>query len=287
MSAPQPPLVSAQWLSENLQSPDLRIIDATWFAPFLNPPETGREAYTRAHIPGAVYFDIDAIADPQSDLPHTAPPAHVFSARIRKLGLGDGHRMVVYDQNGFFASARCWWLLRLMGVTDVFVLDGGLDAWIALEAPIEDLPPVAHERHFTPRMRGDLLKTTDQVKANLESSTFQVIDARPAGRFSGEAPEPREDLASGHIPGSRNVPGSQYLTETGHMKSTDDLAALFAEAGVDTAAPTITTCGSGVTAAVTALALATLGNDLVAVYDGSWSEWASNPDNPIATGPAA
>lgn len=281
MTDPQTPLVSADWLKENINAPDVRVIDATWFAPFLNPPETGHEAYLKAHIPGAVFFNIDAIADPESDLPHTMPDAIVFSSRVRKLGLGDGNRLVVYDQNGFFAAARVWWMFRVMGVSDIVVLDGGLAAWQAAGGPTEDLPPVAVERHFTPRIRADLIKTTEQILASMNNALIQIVDARPAGRFTGAAPEPRKDLPSGHIPGSINIPGGQYLTPTGHMKSTEALGDVFKAAGVNITAPIITTCGSGITAAVSALALATLGNDLAAVYDGSWTEWAADSANPI------
>ena len=279
------PLVSAKWLMDNISAPDLRVIDATWFAPFTNPPETGREAYTRAHIPDAVYFDIDEIADPDSELSHTFPPSHVFSSRVRKLGLGDGNRLVVYDQNNFFASARVWWMFRAMGFSDVLVLDGGLKAWIEAGGQTDDLPPVAVERHLTPRVRADLIKTKAQMAALVGKSSVTIIDARPAGRFTGEAPEPRKGLASGHIPGSVNVAGSE-LIEDGFMKSADDLRAVFEAQGIDPAKLIVTSCGSGVTAAVTALALAVLGNDLVAVYDGSWTEWASDGSLPIATGPA-
>lgn len=278
------PLISAEWLLSHHGAPDIRIIDATWFAPFLNPPQTGRQAYDEAHIPGAVFFDIDAVADTESALPHTFPPAHVFSARVRKLGLGDGNRLIVYDRNGFFASARVWWMFRVMGANDIAVLDGGLDAWLAAGGETDDITPLGVERHFTPRLRSDLIKTTEQVNALSAASGGQIIDARPAGRFTGDAPEPRADLPSGHIPTSVNIPGSEYLDEAGRMKSPDALRALFEQQGINTAAPAVSSCGSGVTAAVTALALATLGNDQVAVYDGSWVDWASNPDNPIATG---
>ncbi len=283
MPAPQRPLVSPAWLAQNIDAPDVRIIDATWFAPFLDPLESGYEAYKKAHIPGAVHFDIDHVTDPEVTLGHTLPPAHIFSARARKLGIGDGHRLVVYDQNNFFAAARVWWMFRVMGVTDIMVLDGGLQAWRETGEPVVDLPTIATERHFTARMRADLVKTSTQIRALLGRTHPQIIDARPAGRFTGKIAEPRAGLPSGHIPGSFNIPGDQLL-ENGRMKSPDALASLFAEAGVDLSAPIITSCGSGVTAAITALALATLGNDLAAVYDGSWSDWASNPDNPIATG---
>lgn len=281
------PLVSAEWLEKHIDAPDVRVIDATWFAPFLNPEKTGQEAYDEGHIPGAVFFDIDQIAAPESPFPHTMPDPILFSSRVRKLGLGDGHRIIVYDQNGFFASARVWWMLRAMGVTDVSVLDGGLQAWLDHGGAIEDLPPVAIERHFTPRVRADLIKTTDQITETVRDKKAQIIDARPPGRFSGEAPEPRKGLASGHIPGSVNIPGGAYITASRHMKTADELETLFAESGVDTSAPIIASCGSGVTAAITALALAVTGNELVAVYDGSWTEWASDPDNPIATGTPA
>jgi thiosulfate/3-mercaptopyruvate sulfurtransferase len=270
---------------ENIDAPDLRVIDATWFAPFTNPPETGYQAYMRAHIPDAVYFDIDAIADPDSDLPHTFPPSHVFSSRVRKLGLGDGNRLVVYDQNGFFAAARVWWMFRAMGFSDVLVLDGGLQAWIEAGGEVDDIPPVAVERHLTPRVRADLLKTKAQMAALVEKGGATIIDARPAGRFTGEAPEPREGLSSGHIPGSVNLPGSE-LIENGTLKSAEALRNVFTQAGIDPDKPIVTSCGSGVTAAITALALAVLGNDLVAVYDGSWTEWALDNNLPIATGPA-
>lgn len=280
------PLVTAEWLARNIEAPDVRVIDATWFAPFLNRAQTGHQAYLEGHIPGAVFFDIDAVAAPNAPFPHTMPEPHVFSARVRKLGLGDGNRLVVYDRNEFFASARVWWMFRAMGVTDIAVLDGGYKAWIENGGKVEDLPPVAVERHFTPRVRADLIKTKEQVASLGEASSVKIVDARPAARFTGDAPEPRDGLKSGHIPGSRNVPGSEYVDARGHMKSPDELRAAFDAAGVDPAAPIITTCGSGVTAAIAALALAALGNDLVAVYDGSWTEWASDPASPIATGPA-
>ena len=278
------PLVSADWLKDHIDAPDIRVIDATWFAPFTNPPQTGRQAYDEAHIPGAVFFDIDAVADAEAELPHTLPQAHVFSARVRKLGLGDGNRLVIYDRNRFFASARVWWLFRLMGHTDVYVLDGGFDAWLNAAGDTEDIPPVAVERHFTPRVRGDLAKDVDQMAQLSVSGDLPIVDARPMGRFSGDAPEPREGLPSGHIPGSVCLPGGELLTETGTLKSADALKALFTSVGIDPAQPFVATCGSGVTAAMVALAAASLGNDLAAVYDGSWSEWASDPDRPIATG---
>ncbi|MFN7056569.1 sulfurtransferase [Hyphomonas sp.] len=278
MSETGDPLVTAEWLLAIAAAPDLRIVDATWFAPFTNPPETGREAWARGHIPGAVHFDIDEIADTTTSLPHMLPDAVKFSARVRKLGIGDGSRVIVYDQNRFFAAARVWWMLRVMGHQDVKVLDGGLHAWTEAGGALDDLPSPPRERHFTPRVRSDLVMDARAMEQLAGSAKVRIIDARPDGRFFGREPEPRADLPSGHIPGSINIPGSRLLTETGLMKPAEELQKLFGEAGT----PTVTTCGSGVTAAITALALARLGNWDVAVYDGSWTEWASDPSRPIA-----
>lgn len=278
MSETGDPLVTADWLLDNLSAPDLRVVDATWFAPFTNPPETGFQAWRRGHIPKSVHFDIDEIADTTSPLPHMLPDAVKFSARVRRLGLGDGNRIIIYDQNRFFAAARVWWMLRVMGHQDVKVLDGGLSAWTGAGGAIEDLPTPPPERHFTPRVRSDLIADLRSMEMAAGMGRVRIIDARPEGRFSGREPEPRADLPSGHIPGSVNVPGSELLTPSGHMKPESDLRGLFE----DPTAPTVTTCGSGVTAAITALALARLGNWDVAVYDGSWSEWASDLSRPIS-----
>lgn len=277
------PLVSAQWLKENMDAPDLRVIEATWYPGFHPKAGQALTEYRDAHIPGAVFFDIDSIKDPNSDLPHMLPDTIIFSSRVRKMGIGDGNRLVVYDRNQFMASARVWWTLRAMGVKDVMVLDGGFAAWEAAGGEIEDMPPMPMERHFTPRFRSDLVKSREQVRAALADGLTQVIDARSPGRFTGEEPEPRADLSSGHMPGSRNVPAGALLNPDGTMKSAEELRSLF---GV-TAAPIITTCGSGVTASTLALALARIGRDDVAVYDGSWTEWASTEGCPIETGPAA
>jgi thiosulfate/3-mercaptopyruvate sulfurtransferase len=236
----------------------------------------------RGHLPKAVYFDIDEIADTASPLPHMLPDAVKFSSRVRKLGLGDGSRIVVYDQNRFFASARVWWMFRVMGLKDVMVLDGGQAAWVEAGGALDDMPPIVSERHFTPRVRTDLVADAKSIEAHTGRPSAALIDARPAGRFAGRDPEPRAGLPSGHIPGSVNLPGSDLLQADGRMKPVRELKALFA----NPAAPTITTCGSGITAAITALALARLGNWDVAVYDGSWTDWASDPSRPIAKAPA-
>jgi thiosulfate/3-mercaptopyruvate sulfurtransferase len=276
------PLVTAGWLKQNISAPDIRIVDATYFAPFHNSPKTGREAWAESHIPGAVFFDIDAIAAPGTDLPHMLPDPILFSSRVRKLGIGDGNRVIVYDRNGFCAAARVWWMLRVMGHDDVKVLDGGFGAWQAEGGEIEDLPPGPVERHFTARVRSDLVKDVNQIAAASKAASHAIVDARPAGRFTGEAPEPREGLSSGHIPGSLSVPSSQLINPDGTLKSVSTLQGLLPNHH----APTITTCGSGVTAAILALAYARLGNWDVAVYDGSWTEWAADPSRPIASGAA-
>lgn len=276
------PLVTAGWLKQNITAPDIRVVDATWFAPFMNPEKSGRETWNEGHIPGAVYFDIDAIKATNTDLPHMLPDPILFSSRVRKLGIGDGHRVIVYDRNGYCAAARVWWMLRVMGHNDVKVLDGGYAAWLAEGGEVEDLPPVSVERHFTARVRSDLVKDAAQVLAASSKGSHAIVDSRPAARFRGEAPEPRPGLASGHIPGSLSVPSSELINADGTLKGVSDLQKLLP----DHKAPTITSCGSGVAACITALAYARLGNWDVAVYDGSWTEWASDPSRPVATGAA-
>lgn len=278
------PLVSADWLLANCRAPDLRIVDASWFPAWTSASGAGRQAYDRGHIPGAVYFDIDDIADSGSALPHMMPDPVKFSSRVRKLGIGDGNRIVVYDANDFFASARVWWMFRVMGHREVFVLNGGLRAWQAAGGELDDLPPViTGGRHFTPRVRTDLVRTMSQVEAASKFGKAAIIDARPAGRFSGSEKEPRDGLQSGHIPGSQNVPSSKLVGSDGKLLGKAELAELL---GNFVNGPAITTCGSGVSAAVLALALAEIGHWDAAVYDGSWTEWASNPENEVATGPA-
>jgi len=276
----QDPLISAAGLNAMRAMPDVRVIDATWVPGFAGREETGKDLYASAHIPSAVFFDIDEISNPASALPHMIAEPVAFSSRVRKMGLGDGNRLVIYDQNGFFASARVWWMFRAMGVEDVLVLDGGFSAWTDAGFETEDLPPVAFERHFTPRVRADLIKDMKQVS---ETKSL-VLDARPSGRFNGTAPEPRAGLRGGHIPGSKNVPASDLL-ENGHLKSKEALTDVFSAKGIDPAQPIITSCGSGVSAAIISLALARLGNWDAALYDGSWAEWGAS-DYPVANEPA-
>src|SRR3990167_6936512 len=263
------PLVSTAWLAEHLQAPDVRIVDASWYFP--HEERDARTEYALAHIPGAVFFDIDDIADQPSGRPQKLPSGVKFASRVRKLGLGYGARMVIYDQLGLRSAARVWWTFRAMGHLDVVVLDGGLPKWIAEGRPVEDIPPPPRERHFTPRFSSDLVRDLNQVKKALETGREQLVDARPAGRFTGETPEPRAGLRGDHMPGARNVPSSNLIPPDGTLKSAAQLAEIFDKAGVDINRPIITTCGSGITAGILALALARLGKERAAVYDGSWT----------------
>lgn len=277
-------LVSTDWLAAHLDDPDLRILDASW-----HMPAAGRDAaaeYAARHIPGARFFDIDAIADQSSELPHMAPSPELFASRLRAMGIGDGQQVVIYDHAATRSAARAWWTFRLMGKTDVAVLDGGLAKWLAEGRPVTDQPRALRERHLTPQPQPGLVRDVTQVAAAVKLGNEQIIDARAADRFRGEAPEPRPGLKSGHIPGSRNLPVGQLYNENGTMKDPDTLRALFEAAGVDLSRPAITTCGSGITAASLSLALERLGHRNHALYDGSWAEWGAYPDLKVATGDA-
>jgi thiosulfate/3-mercaptopyruvate sulfurtransferase len=272
-------LVSTEWLAEHLDAPDVKVADATWFLPTMK--RDARQEYAAAHIPGAVFFDIDDIADEASPLPHMLPDAVKFSSRMRRLGLGDGTRVVLYDHNKYSASARAWWMLRLFGHPEVFVLDGGLAKWRAEGRPVTDEPVTPKEAHFTPRQNNLLVRDLEQMRANLLSRREQVLDARSRGRFAATEPEPRAGLRGGHIPGSLSLPHLELLGGDGTLLPEPELRRRFAAAGVDLTRPIVTTCGSGVTASTVALALDELGRDDVAVYDGSWSEWGGRSDTPV------
>ena len=276
------PLVSTAWLAQHLDAPDVRIVDASWFMP--GSPRDAKAEFAERHIPGAVFFDIDEIADTDSPLPHMLPSPVKFSARVRKLGLGDGSRIVVYDSSGILGAARVWWTFRVMGHEDVAVLDGGLPAWLAEDRPTDDHEPQPGERHFSPRVASDLVRDLNQIKRVLDNGREQVVDARPAPRFKGEVPEPRAGLRSGHMPGALNVPVGSVIAPDGRMKSAEEIRAVFEDAGVDLKKPIVTTCGSGITASVLALALARTGKDRVGVYDGSWSEWGGRDDTAVVMG---
>jgi thiosulfate/3-mercaptopyruvate sulfurtransferase len=281
---PEKPVVSAEWLRSHLTAPDVRVLDCSYFMP--GSPQTGRQIYDAHHIPGARFFDIDDVADTDNSLPHMLPSPEKFSSRVRRLGLGDGHRVICYDQNGFLASARVWWMFRAMGHGDVAVLDGGFEAWRNAGGAVEDLPPHFHaDRHFTVRPRRDLGRDIGQMKSTATTKTAQIVDARAAPRFRGEVEEPRPGLRRGRIPGSINVPFATVVAPDGRMNSEDELKAVFDKAGVDLSKPIVNTCGSGVTAAILALAQSLAGHDDAAVYDGSWSEWGKpESETPVETG---
>ena len=279
---PPDALVSSDWLAASLEAPDVRVVDASWYLPA--EERDPRAEYDGAHIPGAVFFDIDEIADTDSGLPHTLPSPEKFSSRVRKLGLGDGSRIVVYDSGNWMAAPRVWWMFRTFGHNDVAVLDGGLAKWRAEGRPINDNPVMPRERHFTARLNTLLIRDVEQMIANLDSRREQVLDARAAGRFSGVEPEPRPGLRAGHIPGSLNLPFAGLVeAETRTLAGIDRLETLFSGVGVDLGRPVVTSCGSGVSAGVLALGLHLVGHRDVAVYDGSWTEWGSRDDTPIET----
>jgi thiosulfate/3-mercaptopyruvate sulfurtransferase len=282
-ASPAPdPVVSVDWLAQRLGEPSIVILDASWHMP--GSPRDPKAEYIAGHIPGAVRFDIDAISDHDNPLPHMLSPPSVFATALRRLGVHAGSTVVVYDSEGLFSAPRAWWNLRVMGHEAVFVLDGGLPRWIAEGHPVEtgwrEPEHGDFKAHTVPALVADLRA----VRGALSEGSARLVDARAAARFRGEAPEPRAGLRGGHMPGAANVPWSQVV-EDGALLSAVRLGAVFASAGVDLAGPIITTCGSGISAAVLALALARLGRADVAVYDGSWTEWGGRDDTSVATGP--
>jgi thiosulfate/3-mercaptopyruvate sulfurtransferase len=275
-------LVDTAWLAKHLGDPDLRVADATYFLP--NQGRNARAEYETQHIPGAVFFDIDEIADTANPLPHMLPSPEKFASRMRKLGIGDGNRVVVYDAHGLMSATRAWWMLRVFGHKDVALLDGGLPKWLAEGRPVEDGPPKPRERHFTARLDHSQVRDKAQILANIKTRREQVLDARATGRFTGREPELWPGRRSGHIPGSHNLPFTDLLDPRSKtLLPADRLSVKFREAGIDLKKPVVTSCGSGITATVLAFGLHLLGHQDVAVYDGSWAEWGLPGETPVET----
>lgn len=276
-------IVETSWLAEHLASPDIVILDGS-----MHLPTSGRNArkeYAAEHIPGALFFDIDEVADKKSPLPHMLPSSVQFASQVKAMGIGDGTRIVVYDTEGLYSAARVWWMFRAMGHEDVAVLNGGLKKWKAEGRALTDEPPARRQpRHFTPRVNAGLVRDADDVKALIGHKSIQIVDARAAARFAGTVPEPRAGLRSGHIPSSKSLPFTTLVNADGTLKPTAELRQVFAKAGVDIDRPVVASCGSGVTAGVIAFALGQLGRADAAVYDGSWTEWGGRTDLPIETG---
>jgi thiosulfate/3-mercaptopyruvate sulfurtransferase len=283
-SHPDDPTVSTEWLADHLDDPDVIIVDATWFMP--GTPRDARAEHAERHIPGAVFFDIDEISDHSNPLPHMVAEPADFAVHARRLGVEPDSKVVVYDAQGLYSAARVWWNFRLMGHEAVFVLDGGLPKWIAEAHPLEAGWPLREHGEFKSHFNPALVRDLAQMRANVDAKAQQVVDARSAERFTAQAREPREGLRSGHIPGSHSLPSQTLVTAGGELANKASLQKLFKGAGVDLKAPIVTSCGSGVSAAILALALARLGRWDVAVYDGSWTEWGGLKDTPVAAGPA-
>tara|TARA_Y100001934_G_scaffold265661_1_gene344089 strand:+ start:1651 stop:2499 length:849 start_codon:yes stop_codon:yes gene_type:complete len=277
-----PILVETEWLAENLDNSDIRIVDATWYLPTVE--RDGIENYDAGHIPGAVFWDIDAIADPQSSLPHMMPDETTFQEHMKMLGIGGDHHVIVYDNMKMMTAPRVWWTLRVFGHERVSLLNGGQNKWSAEDRPLTTDAPEISETEFRAIFNSSMIRSVDDVWANLRTSNEQILDARGAGRFDGTDPEPRPECRSGHIPGSQNLPFNDLIDpQMGTVLPIKELASRIQAAGINDARPVVTTCGSGITACVLALGLHLTGRHDVAVYDGSWTEWGGREDTPVAS----
>ncbi len=276
-------VVSADWVEQQLGTPNFRIVDASWYLPAHK--RDGKQEYASGHIPGAVFFDQDAISDHDTGLPHSLPSPEFFAEEVGKLGISESDTIVVYDGPGFFSAPRVWWMLRVMGAEKVYVLDGGLDGWKAAGKPLEAEAPQVEPAEFNAEFKASRVTSFSDMRAIVDTGEKQVADARGAGRFTGDEAEPRTGMRSGHMPGARSLPATAF-SENGHFKDLPTIRKMIEDAGIDISKPVVTSCGSGVTAAVVTLALESLGHSDNSLYDGSWSEWGSKQDTPVVTGPS-
>ncbi|MCC2609755.1 3-mercaptopyruvate sulfurtransferase [Neorhizobium sp. Rsf11] len=275
-------VVSSEWLQNALGSPDLRVVDASFYLPAQNRDADAE--YAAGHIPGAVRFDHDKVADHSTGLPHMVPAPEVFAEAVGRMGIRETDRIVIYDGPGIFSAPRGWWLFRIMGARNVYVLDGGLDGWKAEGRPLETAVPSPAPVAFMPEFRVDKVIDFQTMLEIVGDSSRQIADARSAGRFSGAEPEPRAGMRSGHMPGARSLPSGTFSVN-GKLRSLPELRQAIEDAGIDFGQPVVTSCGSGITAAIITLALESLGHEDNALYDGSWTEWGSRQDTPVVTGP--
>ena len=284
MNDPLPPAVSTDWLAARLGSAGVRVVDASWYLP--GAARHAATEYREGHIPGAVFFDIDAVSDQLSPLPHMLPPATDFAAHMARLGLNDSDTLVIYDGSGVnLSAARVWWTFRTFGHEQVAVLDGGIGKWRAEQRPIESGTVTLPPGNFTARLDPRAVRDLAAVRANIANRSEQLVDVRSRGRFAGVEPEPRPGLRAGHVPGSINLPYTELVGRDGTLLPAETLSRRVAEAGVDLGRPVIATCGSGTSACALVLALHSIGHTDTAIYDGAWSEWGARADTPVETGP--
>jgi thiosulfate/3-mercaptopyruvate sulfurtransferase len=275
-------LVSTDWLADRLDAPDIAILDASWHLP--TSSRNAKAEYLAEHIPRALFFDIDDIAESESPLPHMLPAPEKFASRMRRMGIGDGKQVIVYDSVGLYSAARAWWMFRVFGHDDVAVLDGGLPKWKAEGRPLAEGPPgPIQERHFTARFNSAMVRDKHEVRQAIETGEAEIADARSPSRFAGTEPEPRAGLRSGHMPGAHNMHYALLLNADGTLKDAADITAALRSAGIDLSRPVVTSCGSGVTAAILNLGLELVGHSDHSLYDGSWTEWGADPVLPVIT----